>query len=165
MEAFSTQLPDCCPVSSYLWFGVRPPRPLTLSLGWADASNNELGFKVERRLSGGTFAQIATPGANTTSYTDTGLADGTTYCYQVRAFNAAGESAPSQRGLWYNPSLASPKFYTERQQDGQREWHGSWARYQLWVRLLRDLPKRHCRYSDCSRKRQFYLYGVEWGRL
>ena len=57
----------------------------TLSLGWADASNNELGFKVERRLSGGTFAQIATPGANTTSYTDTGLADGTTYCYQVRA--------------------------------------------------------------------------------
>ena len=78
----------------------------TLSLGWNDMSDTELGFKIERRLSGGTFTQIATLGVNTTSYVDTGLADGATYCYQVRAFNAAGNSAPSNEACGTTPASA-----------------------------------------------------------
>src|SRR5262249_12687059 len=47
------------------------------------------GISVERSLGNtGTFTEIATTSPTVTSYTDTLLADGTTYCYRVRAFNA-----------------------------------------------------------------------------
>ena len=66
-------------------------RPLTLT--WVDNSTNEDGFKIERKTgTSGTFAQIATVGAKVTSYIDSTLTAGTTYCYQVRAFNTAGNS-------------------------------------------------------------------------
>ncbi|MEZ5276883.1 MAG: Ig-like domain-containing protein [Opitutaceae bacterium] len=63
-----------------------------LTLSWKDNSNNETGFKIERSLDGTAFSQIATVGANTVSYTNTGLADATRYFYRVRAYNAAGNS-------------------------------------------------------------------------
>src|SRR5207248_33803 len=48
---------------------------------------------IERSTSSGSgFAQIATTGANGTSYTSGGLASGTTYYYRVRAYNASGNS-------------------------------------------------------------------------
>ena len=70
-----------------------------LQLAWNDNSNNEDGFKIERKTgTNGTFAQIATVGANVTSYPDVGLADGVTYCYRLRAFNSAGDSAYTPEG-------------------------------------------------------------------
>ena len=64
-----------------------------LHLSWIDNSNNEDGFEIERKIGeNGTFGQIAIQGANLNFYTDDNLAPGTTYCYQVRAFNAAGNS-------------------------------------------------------------------------
>src|SRR5262249_30396695 len=67
-----------------------------LTLTWTDNSTNENGFTIERKTgTDGTYAQVATVEANVTSYTDASLADGTTYCYQVRAFNSAEISAPS----------------------------------------------------------------------
>src|SRR3990172_1408268 len=68
----------------------------SLRLLWTDNSDNEAGFKIERVI-GGTFAEIATVSANVTSYTDSGLLAGSIYCYQVRAFNSAGASAPSNK--------------------------------------------------------------------
>ena len=57
-----------------------------LQLAWTDNSNNEDGFKIERKLGTmGTFSQIATVGVNVTSYTDTNLTDGATYCYRLAA--------------------------------------------------------------------------------
>jgi Divergent InlB B-repeat domain len=65
-----------------------------ITLSWADNSNNESGFQIQRKTgSGGTFAQIATVSSNAHSYVDAGLAASTTFCYRVRAFNAAGNSA------------------------------------------------------------------------
>ena len=70
-----------------------------LQLAWTDNSNNEDGFKIERKLGAmGTFSQIATVGVNVTSYTDTNLTDGATYCYRLAAFNSAGTSAYSSEG-------------------------------------------------------------------
>src|SRR5262245_5270292 len=67
-----------------------------LTLSWSDNSTNEDGFRIERRTgTTGTYAEIATIGANTASYTDANLANGTTYCYRVRAYNAAGMSGYS----------------------------------------------------------------------
>jgi len=67
-----------------------------LTLTWTDNSTNEDGFKIERKTTpSGTFAQIATVGADISTYIDKGLAGGTNYCYRVRAFNASGDSAYS----------------------------------------------------------------------
>lgn len=71
---------------------------LTLSqtqvlLSWIDNSNNETGFKIERSPNGASgWAQIATVGANMTSYVDIGLTCGTTYSYQMRANNGSVNS-------------------------------------------------------------------------
>ncbi len=67
-----------------------------INLSWTDNSNNEDGFKIERKTgSGGTYAQITTVGAGATSYNNTGLTAGTTYYYRARAYNTAGDSSYS----------------------------------------------------------------------
>ena len=64
-----------------------------LQLNWADNSTNETGFKIDRKTgTSGTFAAIATVGANVTSYIDSTVVAGTTYCYQLYAYNTAGNS-------------------------------------------------------------------------
>ena len=65
----------------------------SLQLSWADNSQNEDGFDIERKTgNGGAFLALTTIPANQNSYTDTNLSDGTTYCYRVRAFNSVGGS-------------------------------------------------------------------------
>jgi fibronectin type 3 domain-containing protein len=67
-----------------------------IDLFWADNSDNELVFKIERSSDGGaTFTEIATTAANVTTYADTGLTNSSTYYYRVRASNASGDSAYS----------------------------------------------------------------------
>jgi len=62
-------------------------------ISWTDNSTTETGFKIERKTgAGGTYAQIATAGANATSYSDSGLTENTTYYYRVKASNAGGDS-------------------------------------------------------------------------
>jgi YVTN family beta-propeller protein len=82
--------------------GTAPEAPSDLSataesesridLSWTDNSNDEYGFKIERKRYGKTFSQIATVDANVTSYSDTGLSTYRTYYYRVRAYNNAGNS-------------------------------------------------------------------------
>ncbi len=71
----------------------------TIALAWNDNATDETGFAIERAVSDGSpavgFGQIATVGANVTSYNDAGLNGGVTYVYRVRAFNAAGNSSYS----------------------------------------------------------------------
>ena len=73
----------------------------TITLSWADGSNNEDGFRLERctGASCAAFSQIAQLGAGVTGYLDASVAEGTTYTYRVRAFNAAGNSAYSNNGV------------------------------------------------------------------
>ncbi|MDZ7364066.1 MAG: fibronectin type III domain-containing protein [candidate division KSB1 bacterium] len=78
-----------------------------INLAWTDNSNNESGFKIERKLSTAvTFNQIATVGANVTSYQSTGLTPNTIYVFRVRAFNTTGNSAYSNTAS--DTSLVSP---------------------------------------------------------
>ena len=59
-----------------------------VSLAWTDNSSNETGFYIERRVSvTGSFGVIATGSMNVTSYIDATAASGTSYDYQVRAYN------------------------------------------------------------------------------
>ena len=65
----------------------------SLQLSWDDNSQNEDGFDIERKTgNGGAFLALTTIPANQSSYTDTNLSNGTTYCYRVRAFNSVGGS-------------------------------------------------------------------------
>lgn len=61
--------------------------PGELGLTWRDNSPNETGFEVLRSTTGanGAFATIATPPANATYYSDTGLDPAQEYCYKVQA--------------------------------------------------------------------------------
>ncbi|MBN1676537.1 MAG: lamin tail domain-containing protein [Kiritimatiellae bacterium] len=63
-----------------------------IRLTWHDNSSDETGFRIQRSSDGVTFAPIAEPAANTTAYTDSGLAPGTTYTYKIKATGAAGGS-------------------------------------------------------------------------
>ncbi|MBP8261414.1 MAG: S8 family serine peptidase [Verrucomicrobia bacterium] len=64
----------------------------SVSLAWTDNAQNESGFHLERSGDGAPFSTIATLGANTTGWTDSGVAAGQTYYYRVCAFNSFGES-------------------------------------------------------------------------
>ena len=68
-----------------------------INLAWVDNASNETGFKIERCTGSKctNFAQIATVGANVTTFANTGLSSRTTYRYRVRAYNGSGDSAYS----------------------------------------------------------------------
>ncbi len=93
-----------------------PPAPPTglqaiagnaqVSLSWA-ASTGATSYHVKRSTtSGGPYTQVAAP--TTTSDTDTGLTNGTTYYYVVSALNAAGESANSSQANATPTAPATP---------------------------------------------------------
>lgn len=59
-----------------------------VDLTWTDNASVETAYRVERKTgSGGAWSQIASLGANATSYSNTGLQHGYTYYYRVRALN------------------------------------------------------------------------------
>ena len=68
-----------------------------INLSWIDNANNETGFSIERCEGNNctNFAQIATTGANVTSFPNTGLTPNTRYRYRVQAFNGSGSSGYS----------------------------------------------------------------------
>ncbi|HVG22031.1 MAG TPA: NBR1-Ig-like domain-containing protein, partial [Blastocatellia bacterium] len=67
-----------------------------INLTWVDNSNNEDGFKLERKAgANGVYALIATLPAGRVSHPDSGLSASTTYYYRIKAYNGAGESAYS----------------------------------------------------------------------
>ena len=89
--------------------GWLPPHPTglifvgstgtTITIRWTDNAPNEQGFYVERAPNNngnpGNFVRLPINpplGANTTTFTNTGLIRNTTYWYRVQAFNADGTS-------------------------------------------------------------------------
>jgi DNA-binding beta-propeller fold protein YncE len=66
-----------------------------IDLSWSDNSLNETGFVIERHFWFLGFEEIATVGANVTSYSDTGLSPSTYHDYRVYAFNDDGNSPTS----------------------------------------------------------------------
>ena len=85
---------------------ARPAAPSSLAvtsggkgsatLNWADNSNNEQSFAVERSTSmSGGYIQVASVGTNVRTYTDNTLFRKTTYFYRVRAANSGGKSGYS----------------------------------------------------------------------
>ena len=59
---------------------------------WTNNFNKATGFIMERGITNTNYSPIATFGANTTSYLDTGLNPANTYYYRVYAYNNLGNS-------------------------------------------------------------------------
>jgi len=83
--------------------GTAPPAPPTglmatagnaqISLSWSVSTGATLYYVKRATSSGGPYTQISSPAA--TTYTDTGLTNGTEFFYVVSAYNSAGPSANS----------------------------------------------------------------------
>ena len=78
-----------------------------VNLTFTDNSNNEDGFRIERKTGiGGTYTEIATIGANITSFSNSGLTTNQVYYYRVRAYNSAGNSSYSNE--YYATTMTAP---------------------------------------------------------
>ncbi len=76
--------------------------PAQVDLAWTDASDNETGFRIQRRTGTGTYAQVATVGAGVTSWSNPGLVADTAYTWRVQSYNDLGSSP------WSNEASATP---------------------------------------------------------
>lgn len=94
---------------------LNPPTGLTatpvgssqIDLAWADNSFVETGFEIDRSPDGlGSWVTIASPAANATSYSDTGLASNTPFFYRVRAVAGALSSSYDEDST--TTSIAAP---------------------------------------------------------
>ncbi len=77
-----------------------------ISLSWS-ASTGATSYNVKRSTTnGGPYTTISSPTG--TSYTDTGLTNGTAYYYVVTAVNSAGESSASSQAMATPGAPANP---------------------------------------------------------
>jgi hypothetical protein len=84
---------------------ARPANSTAVDVTWADNSGTEDGFSVERSLDGGaSWATVATTVANVTSLQDGGRSSEQQVCYRVVAFNAHGDSGPSNADCTVPPA-------------------------------------------------------------
>lgn len=93
----------CCALFLASFFVPTAAFAATTTLTWTDNSNGvppgniEDGFIVERRNNNppGTYAELNRTAMNVTTYADTTIVAGASYCYRIKAFNTAGTSGPS----------------------------------------------------------------------
>ena len=94
--SFSTLVRACLFSITLIALSVDEAFASQAAVQWADTAASESGFKVERKVGKtGTYSQIALTAANIVSFVDPNLSASTTYCYRVRAYNAAGNSSYS----------------------------------------------------------------------
>jgi hypothetical protein len=89
--------------------------PSSTVINWTDASSNEGGFEVWRRMKTGTttytkWAMAVLTGPNITTFTDTGLEPSSLYQYKIRAVGSVGKSN-------YTPTVATQYLVITTQVD------------------------------------------------
>jgi len=112
-----------------------------LHLTWNVSSQDQDGFEIERRLAdSGMFSFIAIVPPHQTWYTDYYLADNTTYCYRVRAYNTADASPYSDEFCATTLAAADQtlKTISTNISDGT-VLSGSWV---VWTAVPSGIPMR-----------------------
>ena len=72
--------------------------PLTIKLDWIDNSDNETGFKIERKLNNGSYEFVTSVSADANSYTDNIPSIGN-YLYRISAYNSIDTSGYSNEAF------------------------------------------------------------------
>jgi subtilisin family serine protease len=85
-----------------------------VDLRWRDRSDDESGFRIDRKTGSGKWSKVAKVGADVTKFSDTGLNRASAYAYRVRALNAAGTSAPSNVAKTVTAAPARPSKLTAK---------------------------------------------------
>ncbi|HSI35868.1 MAG TPA: PA14 domain-containing protein, partial [Tepidisphaeraceae bacterium] len=90
---FSAKTQAITPPAAPTFTGIRPVPVTALEIKWTNVAG-ETGYKLERSLSPTSgFTQIATTGADLTTYVDdSNLPGNTLFYYRVRAYNGGGDS-------------------------------------------------------------------------
>lgn len=108
------------------------PEEGQIALTWTDASDNEEGFRIFRRLESDTSFSpdlLTTVDANVVSYSDTAVSLGESYVYQVIAFAGSSVSEASSPSAPATPSEPNPNPEPEPEPEPvveslEGEWRG-----------------------------------------
>jgi M6 family metalloprotease-like protein len=126
-SATTFDVPPVAPAS----MSATPASSSQINLAWADSANNETGYRVEQSLNGGgTWSTIATLGANSIGYNNTGLAANTIYHYRVAAFNSAGDSGFATANATTNPPPPYFDYVAQSQTASEGTVSGSYTNTQ-----------------------------------
>lgn len=109
--------------------------PTTVALTWKDASNTELGFRVERSENRESWFTIGTIAwnAGSKSLTDKGLSLGKIYYYRVFAYNSLGDSAPGETYIRLPnvpADMTRTNWYIDKDATGRNDgssWKDAWS--------------------------------------
>jgi hypothetical protein len=71
---------------------VTPASGTELDLSWVDNATNATGYEVWSSISGGAYTRLAQLSSTATTYINSGLTQGTTYAYFIRAISLAGSA-------------------------------------------------------------------------
>lgn len=78
--------------------------PTVVALSWEDVSNNEAGFRVERRESSTSYSSVTSLGPNATAWQDQSVRPETDYLYRIFAINEGGASTSSNEASVRTPA-------------------------------------------------------------
>jgi hypothetical protein len=87
---------------------AQPKSDTEIRLIWEDTADNETGFVIQARVSGGSFATIGTVGANNQAAIVQNLAPGIKYDFRIAAAGASGQSAFSNVASAYTDEDTIP---------------------------------------------------------
>lgn len=139
----SFKLRDCgappSPPTAPSGLGATAVSSSQINLLWVDNSNNEDGFKLKRCSGPGCVPStvVATLGAGTTAYNDTGLSANTSYSYVVLAYNSGGDSGPSNTSSATTQpaagiTLTATGYKVKGVQRADLEWSGTTSNVDIY---------------------------------
>ncbi|MCL6524163.1 MAG: fibronectin type III domain-containing protein [Thermoflavifilum sp.] len=105
---------------------INPSNANQILLNWKDQAWNETGYSIWRSLSkNGTYTQIASLPANSTSYIDSSVAGDTKYFYRVQAWNNSTTSDYSNTTSITTPLYAIYLNFNAREAGAGSPWNNT----------------------------------------
>jgi hypothetical protein len=84
-------------------FHAAPAGRDSIRLKWRDRSRNEDGFRIQMKVNGGAFRELATTKQNVRRFIHRPVRSGVLYTYRIYAFNEEGKSQPRTDSLLFLP--------------------------------------------------------------
>ncbi len=95
-----------------------------IDISWKDKSDNEEGYRIERKGKQGAFEIIGELRENSTYFSDTTLSKSGYYSYRVVGFNNGGETISEEEKMYYQRYIRSLRLQTDcsNNPDYERRW-------------------------------------------